>query len=415
MLEPEFTPIQIEMWNCPAKRQIDIAAQRSGKTFEILLEHIDLAIRQPYSQSWYVGPTYPLMQLLSDQLTGVLSSMNVLASHRAADRVWTTTRGGQIQFRSADDPEKLKGWDCDLVTLDEASLCGELAYYNCDIATSVKDGKLRISSNVPEPDNPGYHWVIAVYHKWAQAEGCVARNFAAWENVAVYPGGRIDPKIKQLERDLPPDVFARRIGGNLRVLTGLVYPEFDPVRHVIDDIKPTKCCVSVDPAYSSIASIHFYDFDGHRLTAFDEVYRSHLTDPEIVGLVAGYPIRPEFVVYDAEDPGLGALFEQAGIDALPADKRLVHAGIMTTKTWFHQGRIRICERCEKLRWELQRYAFHKRSETPIKVNDHACDDLRYLVTLLDTSEQRQRKASEDLHISIPVGRIEIGDERNVWA
>lgn len=281
--------------------------------------------------------------------------------------------------------------------------------FNCEIAVNIRNGRLLIGSNVPEPAHPGYDWTMALFHDWQKSDDAVTLQYPSWANIAIYPKGRDDPKIKQLEQMLPPDVFARRVGADMRVLTGLIYPEFDPQKHVIDDYKATKCCVSIDPAYRHVASVHFYDFDGRVLTVFDEVYRPGLTDPEIVELVAGYRPKPEFAVYDAADAGLGALLQQAGVPAFPSDKTNVHEGIMTVKTWFHQGRIRICRRCDKMIWELLRYAFHKSSETPIKVNDHACDDLRYLVVALDNSERRAAESADEGFV-IHYPRVPIGQE-----
>ena len=411
---PVFTQPQVEMWNCENKRQCYISGRRLGKTHMLLYRELDLAIRMPGSRIWHIGPSFPLIKPMAERLTAWLRAKDVLSHHNRQDNIWTTINGGMIQFKSADDPESLRGWDCDLVILDEASLCKEGALHNSIIATSVRDGTLIISMNVPEPDHLGYEWAMKLIYDWQRDPTKDVFIYPSWENEYVYPEGRQDPKILELEATLPPDVFARRIGADLRVLTGLVYPEFDPVRHVVPDITPGKCAVSIDPAYKNVASVHFYDFDGKTLTAFDEVYRSHLTDPDIVAIVAGYPIRPEFAVYDAEDAGLGAMLIEAGIPAIPADKRSVHEGIMVTKTWFHQGRIRICHRCEKMRWELSKYAFHKSSETPIKVNDHACDDLRYMVTQLDNSEKRQ--AEQAIHIREELPRIELGQEpSHVWA
>lgn len=414
-MAPEYSAIQRRIWNSDKRLQLWIGAQRSGKTKEFLDELIDLSMRFPGSHSYYIGPNFPVMKPHEQEITDIMTGLGILASHNRQDHIWMSIHQGMIQFKTAEKPESIKGWDCDLVILDEASNCQDLTFTNALIATNVRSGRLKIGSNVPEPHHLGYDWVTRLYDEWSNKPEAEVGAFPAWANSVVYPGGRDDPKIKMMEDILPPDIFARRIGGDMRVLTGLVYSEFDPNKHIVPDITATKCCVSIDPAYSSIASIHFYDFNGQRLIAFDEVYRSQLTDPDIVHIVANYPIRPEFVVYDSEDPNLGKLLEEAGLSAIPADKgrSSVHEGIMIVKTWFHQGRIQVCRCCEKLIWELRRYAFHKRSETPIKAHDHACDDLRYLVTTLDASERRQ--ADQEIHIREELPRIELGQEpTSVW-
>jgi len=399
---PYFTPPQIEMWNSESKRQARVTGRRLGKTHELMYRAVDMAIRVPGSRTWYVGPSFPLIKPQSEILTAWLREKNALSHHNRQDNIWTTVNGGMIQFKSADDPESLRGWDCDLVILDEASLCKEGAFQNCLIATSVRDGTLILSMNVPEPDHLGYEWSMKLIHDWQRDDSKDVFIFPTWENSAIYADGRQDPKILELEKTLPPDVFARRVGADLRVLTGLVYPEFDDRAHVVTGHIASRCLVSIDPAYGSAASVHFYDWDGRTLTAYDEIYRAGMTDPDIVSEVMGHKQFIELIVYDNEDPGLRALFIEAYRarydrgeiaepfeNIVPCDKRIsVHEGIMTVKTWFHTGRVHIDKRCDKMLWELRHYAWAAKTEVPVKKNDHAMDDMRYLITTLDAAERQ---------------------------
>ena len=401
LYQPIFTRPQREMWNCELSRQLYVTGRRLGKTHSILYRMIDEAIREPGSRSWYVGPAFPIIKPMAELLTAELKRLGALAHHNRQDNIWVTANGGLIQFKSADDPESLRGWDCDLVIMDEASLCKETAFHNCLIATSVRDGDIIISMNVPEPDHIGYEWAMKLIWDWQQADDKAVFVYPSWDNHVVYPLGRDDPKILELVSTLPPDVFARRIGADLRVLTGLVYPEFDDRKHVVNGVRPARCFVSIDPAYGSAASIHFYDWDGRCLTAYGEIYRAGMTDPDIVEAVLSYPMPVELIVYDSEDPGLGALFRQsykrlyeegklgAPFDNItPCDKRIsVHNGIMTVKTWFYGGRINIDSACEKMLWEIRHYAWAAKTEVPVKKNDHAMDDLRYMVTTLNAAEE----------------------------
>ncbi len=411
---PSLSKVQLDMWNCQAKRQFYISGRRAGKTHVSLLEHIDLSIRQPGSRSWYVGPNYPLMKPFAEQLTQMMTQMDILASHSQQDHVWQSVNQGLIQFKSADEPEMLRGWDCDLVTIDEASLCKELSYTNCLIATNIRAGTFRICCNVPEPQQIGFDWTMRVFEEWKQDPTCHTAIFPEWANEVMYPGGELDPKIQELKRALPPAIYQRHVAGDMRALTGIIYPEFSREKHVIGDFSPRNAVVGVDPAFGNPAAILTGDYDGRVLTIYDEIYAPGLTDPDICSLLAGRRIRPELVVSDKENPGLVSQLNatrwgdpRLGVNLFAVSSPTtidVHAGIFTVKTWFHQGRIRICRRCSRTIWELERYTF-TRNEKPLKLNDHAMDALRYIVTTLDATEQENarmdERASDDVYIIDP--------------
>ena len=62
----------------------------------------------------------------------------------------------------------------------------------------------------------------------------------------------------------------------------------------------------------------------------------------------------------------------------------VENGIRNTSSMLAQKKIRIHERCVKLRAELESYAWNPKKQLvgedePLKINDHAPDALRYFV------------------------------------
>jgi len=405
---PEFTGIQMRMFTSMAKRQLYIGAQRSGKTFEFTRELVDVALRLPGARCYYVGPNFPVMRPIMEQLTNYMSQIGVLVNHNSQEHVWITPSNGMIQFKTGEKPESIKGWDCDLVILDEASLCPETAFVNCQIACNVRNGTLKLGTNVPEPSHPGYDWIYRVYRDWSKDPEAEVAVFPAWANSMVYPLGRDDPKIKALENSLARDVFARRIGGDLRVLTGLIYHEFDPVKHVVSDYKPDNCLIAIDPAYSSAAAVLFCDYDGRVLTVYDEVYGDSYTQADIVAICEQSDIAPALVVVDSEAPELVEELIRHGLPAVSSPDKNVHKGIMTVKNWLDHDRIRIDESCEKTLWEIKRYMFGK-NERPLKINDHAMDALRYLVTAMAKAEaeaQLLEEPTEELAVMGPDPEID---------
>ncbi len=76
---------------------------------------------------------------------------------------------------------------------------------------------------------PRYSWYNQLAEDYDIDQGLdtdliVSYALPSWANAYVFPGGRQDPKILDLEARLPADVFDRRIGGKARGVTNAVYP-----------------------------------------------------------------------------------------------------------------------------------------------------------------------------------------------
>jgi len=68
----------------------------------------------------------------------------------------------------------------------------------------------------------------------------------------------------------------------------------------------------------------------------------------------------------------------AGIKNLLKAKNDVKKGILLTQRFIENGNVFISLKCKELKDELHGYSWdEKKIDTPIKVNDHACDTLRY--------------------------------------
>lgn len=54
----------------------------------------------------------------------------------------------------------------------------------------------------------------------------------SWENPVVFPKGRDDPEIKEIEARVSPQWFAQEIAAEFTAFAGKIYSEFDPATHV---------------------------------------------------------------------------------------------------------------------------------------------------------------------------------------
>ena len=108
-------------------------------------------------------------------------------------------------------------------------------------------------------------------------------HLPSWANPSVYPGGREDPAIVQLEGAMSHDRFMRRHGGVITAPTDAVLPEFDAKIHVGDfDFRPDlPVHMAIDPGHFVYAVLFIQVVDG-MVRVIDEIYANKWSHEEII-------------------------------------------------------------------------------------------------------------------------------------
>ena len=100
-------------------------------------------------------------------------------------------------------------------------------------------------------------WYADLWEKWQghNPEGGKSFSLPTWSNSKVFPGGRTDPKIKNLENGIPPELFLERVAAVPYKPSGLVFKLFDRKRHVGDYSFNEKLPIelAIDPAQHTYA------------------------------------------------------------------------------------------------------------------------------------------------------------------
>ena len=186
---------------------------------------------------------------------------------------------------------------------------------------------------------------------------------------------------------------------------GVIYKEYDSSRHLIDlytlNIDENgRFIVGIDFGYTNpfSASLWYVDNDG-RLFQIGQVYHARRTVsehvPTIRNMIKDYPIEAWITDHDAEDRA--TLEREMGIITTPAYKS-VKDGIEAVKQRYKDDRLFHCRgslidedynlRDKKLPTctyeEVPGYHWStKKQDTPVKENDHGCDEMRYVTAYLD--------------------------------
>jgi len=190
--------------------------------------------------------------------------------------------------------------------------------------------------------------------------------------------------MESLESMSPRDRL-RYLEGEYGQLSGLVYDNFDPEKHVYDELPDIKGLVwyrTIDFGFTNPFACYWaaWDIGNETLYIDDEWYHSNITINDHARIIRerdnGRQFRETIADHDAGDR---AILEQAGIRTTKAIKD-VASGINAFYDGLNRVKIKINRRCVNLINELYSYQWkdNSRKDEPIKENDHGLDAVRYL-------------------------------------
>jgi PBSX family phage terminase large subunit len=174
---------------------------------------------------------------------------------------------------------------------------------------------------------------------------------------------------------------------------GLVYPWFATSEHVLPipegatsvydalEANVRRVIYGVDWGHNNPSAIlAIGETTREEFVVLEEFHESRVTDNDLVGVATKMQQRHgEGPFYcDPSEPDAIDTFQRAGIDALAADNSVL-TGIKHVAGL--RDRLRVVESCQSLINEFGMYRYpddqKTATETPVEVNDHALDALRY--------------------------------------
>ena len=132
-----------------------IGGTRSGKSYGIIQYLIFEVLQNPQTIT-IVRKTIPsLKKTVMKDFKDIMQGLGLWSdeSMNIADRIYTMSNRGQIQFINTDDPDKLRGLKSDILFIDEANEVDEDAYFQLSIRTT---GKIILAYN---PTVSPYSWL----------------------------------------------------------------------------------------------------------------------------------------------------------------------------------------------------------------------------------------------------------------
>ncbi len=266
---------QLLYHNSTARFKVPVCGRRFGKS---MMAGHDLEPRMFLKKQmfWIIGPTYDLgekeFRVIWDDLIirmGMGRDKRIKkAYNKKQGNMWIEFPWGtRLEVRSADHPENLVGEALDHAIMSEAAKHKKETWERF-IRPALSDRR----GTADFPTTPeGFNWLYLLWQlgQNPREEMYDSWKFPSWANTVVYPGGRTDPEIIEIERNATPEYFLQEYGADFASFVGKIFPDWDEVLHV-EEVKfnpDWPNYIAFDWGYTNpLAAIEF------QISPSDEIY-----------------------------------------------------------------------------------------------------------------------------------------------
>lgn len=374
-------------------------AVRSGKTLCTSLSFVLWATSRGSGQDYAVcGKT--VTSLKRNVITPLISVLNGLGfickQKQVGNYIDICFKGRKNRFylfggKDEGSAALIQGITLSGVLLDEVALMPRSFVEQALARCSVTGSKLWFNCN---PEHP-YHWFYLEWICRAKEKNALYLHFTMQDNPSLSSA-----IINRYERLYSGVFYERFVQGKWVCQSGLVYPMFDPAKHVFSKMPlATRFFISCDYGTvnpSSFGLWGFYENCWYRLSEYyyDSRKRGALrTDEEhyteLERLAKGKDIEAVIV-----DPSAASFMEcirrHEKFKVLPA-KNDVLSGIRKVSDELKQEKIKFSSGCIDTIREFSLYCWDEsaKCDKPKKENDHAMDDIRYFVATVADREKEE--------------------------
>lgn len=307
--------------------------------------------------------------------------------------------GRHILLEGANDAQaeaKIRGLTLQGAYCDELTKMQEDFFSMLLSRLRLPGAKLFATTN---PDAPG-HWLKKNYIDRANDLNFLDVRFLLDDNTTL-PQEYVD-SIKQ---EYTGVFYQRFIRGEWTLAEGLIYPMYqDAIGEMPEaDKPPEQYILSLDYGTQNAFSAGLWALRDKIWYRVRELYYSgretgvQKTDEEYAEMLDKFTdgIGSEYtklrVIIDPSAASFIALLRKRGkYRVIPADNAVMD-GIRETATCMQTGKIKISKNCKNLIEELQGYVWDEKAgeDKPLKVNDHACDDMRYFCKTMNIVQEKR--------------------------
>ena len=387
----ELTRTQMQFVNCADRFSAFIGGVGSGKTFAGCVKDIVHA-SIPGSLGIVIAPTYPMLKDATLRTFQGIAG-DAIQSFNKSDMTMTIKGGGEILFRSADNPDRLRGPNLHWAHMDEGAMCPSGTF-------DIVIGRLRADGKA------GKLWLTTTPNgrNWLYRRREEMRLFKASTTENPYLSREF---VESLERSYTGEFAKQELYGEFITLEGLVYDGFREDIHIIDR-DPSEMrywALTCDEGYTNPAVILLIGVDSDsRLHVYREFYQRGVLQDRVVEKAIDFrtSYRLSVVTVDASAAGLIAEMLDRGLPAEPAKGRVLDGISAVQSMLVVQGdghpRLTVDPSCANTINEFESYVWKDGKDEPVKDNDHALDAIRYFINWLYEEKEIVRIGYEPVQI-----------------
>lgn len=400
-------PAALRIHNDPSRFRIAVCGRRFGKTTLALNElymHAWLNT-DPLARCWYVAPNYRQAKDTAWLMLKEIIPEQVISSVNEAELTIQLVNRSLISLKGADAQDSLRGSKLKFGVLDEYATMRSTVWEEI-IRPAMSDvpGSKAMFIGTPK----GYTHFKKLFDKGVKKED----NFRSF-TFKTLDNPYIDPEeIAEIKRATNPLIFAQEYEGKFIQLAGSIYPMFKRDNHVVrghEFPEHWERVVAMDWGMKNPTAIVFaaIGHDGD-VWVYDLLYgggktvsqwASILKDRNDFSQINNWIIDPSALAQAKEFGQYGIHFISYNPDT---NQRLnnVNIGINLVSEYLLKNKIKIFDHCDVLIEQMEQYQWEpsqgrygqETKSKPLKMNDHSCDALRYLVMgKLITSELKENK------------------------
>lgn len=413
MVYNKFSPKQVRSilwWKLPDTKKYDAVicdgSVRSGKTLSMTIGFVLWSCTEFDGQTFaFCGKTVGslvrnVVTPMQKWLEGV-ARISVRLSRAYCDITVDGHTNRYYFFGGKDESSSalIQGMTLAGVMFDEVALMPRSFVEQAIARCSVSGSKMWFNCN---PDSPE-HWFYKEWIKQNDSKNALYLHFTMNDNFS------LDPKVKERYESLYSGTFYERfILGKWAVTEGIVYSMFDKSKHIgIPERLPEgDYFISIDYGTLNPTSMGLWLLadSGHAYRIDEKYYdgrkNGQRTDEEhyaeLVRLAGELNI--DSIVIDPSAASFIECIRRHGKFRVRKADNSVLTGIRNTSTLLKAERLHFSEKCKDIIREFSLYRWDEKatSDTVIKENDHAMDDMRYFVqTAMKRTLRELREGDSD--------------------
>lgn len=380
-----------------ARFRLALAGRGGGKTFVgVIAIILELEKLKPGQSIVLVAPTFPM-------LNGVVMPefekryWHKIKSYDKVHRIATDYKGRLIYFRSADNPNKIRGLHPHAMLLDEA---GQMKASIWDIANgcvSVRLGKIFITTTPYQTA------------KWLKTKLFDNRHKPEYLFIRWVSHKNPEFKISEFERlraETDPRFFKEEYEAEFVSISGLVFPEFSRNIHVSEEAEFSLSLPvdwSMDFGVNMPTFVGFWQRDpsigeNGQVRKFDELWQTDMDFWSIMDtkVIPRYPTMPKLVTCDPTGKHRDKVAAISHATILKEYGRKLGFRLKYKKDWnsaemrmhgikeikkalLDPDGFRIHPRCKHTIDSFENYVFVPNTDEPEKdgIHDHAMEESQY--------------------------------------